>query len=89
MNPFKGKKNKLGFQTKVRPRPEIDREYQALALQTGHKSRLIVEHTTLTEQLQQEVQEHIEAMRKLDQEFQKAPADAEKTPEPNPKQDSE
>ena len=76
-------KKKLGFTNKSRTLQEINYDYNHHAAQAGHKTRVV-------SQLQDEIEQHIAALRDLNSEAEKlpkqdkAPQAAEPTPEAAP-----
>lgn len=83
---WKPKKNKVGIQPKPRAKPEIEGDYQALALRVGHKQKVIIDKTQLIERLEREIKEHIVEMQRLSLEpIAPAPAKESEPPkEPEP-----
>ena len=76
---FGKKKNRLGFQPKVRTKDEIDREYTHHAIQAGHKGCIII-------QLQKELDEHMERLIELNAEGMKLPPTPPAAVAPTPEQ---
>lgn len=70
-----GKKNRLGFNSKVRSLEEINRDYNHHAAQAGHKGRIIL-------QLQEEIDQHLENLVAINAEASQLPKEA-PTPAPS------
>lgn len=66
-NMFK-KKKKHGFAEKARPADEIDREYNHHAIMYGHVSRCMHQDALIMEKNQDLLNEHMDAMVKLNKE---------------------
>lgn len=58
-------KSRLGFKPKARSSDEIRKDYNENAVAAGHKAGLINEATAEIERLEQEITDHLVAMRKI------------------------
>lgn len=55
------KKNRLGFNPKLRTKEEIDRDYTQNAIDLGHKARLV-------SKFQEEIERHVERLKEINAE---------------------